>query len=168
MEGEPWACPRLPPPQPPPPAEPLTRNHSQGLPRVTANGVSAANSETCFLLGLRPRKSQGGDGKLNKSPCDGGYLLAPYWHWPSGEPGEPRTGPEIKLLFQDNTPRLEYHAAAAARCQWGFGDGLGRHLGRTCTPPPGPPYICPPPAHRNGLVSPGDLSFCDGNMKVFA
>lgn len=107
----------------PPPSEPRSKKPSpRGLPLRTANGVSGENGGTGFLLGLRPKTSQGGDGKLNKPPCDGCYLLAPYWQQPSRDPGEPWTGPEIKLPFQDNKPGWKYHADAAERCQWRFGD----------------------------------------------
>lgn len=50
----------------PPPSEPVARSHPRGLPRRTANGVSGKNSRTCFLLGLRPRKSQGGDWQIKQ------------------------------------------------------------------------------------------------------
>ena len=140
------------------PSEPVARNHPPGLPCRTANGASGKNDGTYFLLGLRPRKSQGGDGKWNRSPCDKEYLLAPYWYQPSRDPGHLRTEPEIKLPFQDHRPELEYHDAAAARCQQRPGDWLGRHLGRTGAAP-AHPLLSGHLPHGETSLSPKNLFF---------
>lgn len=62
------------------PPRALNKKPTQGA--AVYGSVSGAIGGTYLLLGLGPRKSQGGDGKLNKSPCDRGYLLPPYWRWP--------------------------------------------------------------------------------------
>lgn len=93
--------------------------------------MSGKNGGAGFLLGLRPRKLQGGDGKLTK--CSEMEAI----HWLHPGTGSPRTqgtkGWARDQTPQDDKPRLEDHVAAA-RCQLHFEHWLSRHLRRTQTP----------------------------------
>lgn len=124
--------------------------------------------QTVDLLSSWPETKKITEGMVNETNLSA--LEAISWlHIGISPPGtwELRPGPERKLLFQDSKPGLEHHAAAAARCHWCLGDWLGRHLGRRRTLPSSLPFLCPPPSHRNGPLSPRDLSFhCSGSTHV--
>lgn len=91
------------------------------------------------------RKIAGGRRQIKQPPCDGGDLLAPCWHQPSGEPREPGMGQRERSLLGTTNQRwdglqlLRPAASGTVGTGWaGTGEEQGLLLPDLPTPAPLP------------------------------